>query len=115
MRFRCYERFINLSSVLSSGPVPDSPLEVGLGVSLDEGVDGAHTAVSLGGVVDWLGMVSGGRGRVSRNIPPHSSVNLMIWLGEGDTTRSSRSRSRSRGKAMDQTQAKHLVLEIVKP
>ena len=41
MRFRCYEKFIDLSSVLSSGPVPDFPLKVGLGVSLDEGVDGA--------------------------------------------------------------------------
>ena len=96
--------------------MPDSPLEVCLGVSLDEGVDGAHTAVSLGGVV-WGGlMVSRGWGLIWRwNVPPLSSVNLMIWLGEGDTTRSSRSRSRSRGKAMDQTQAKHLVLEIVKP
>ena len=31
--------------------MPDSPLEVGLGVSLDEGVDGANTSVGLGGVV----------------------------------------------------------------
>ena len=50
----CDMRFINLSSVLRSGPVPDSPLEVGLGVSLDEGVDGADTAVMLGGVVHGL-------------------------------------------------------------
>ena len=32
-----------LSSVLSSCSVSDSPLEVGLGVSLDKGVDGANT------------------------------------------------------------------------
>ena len=30
--------------------MPDSPLEVGLGVSLDEGVDGADTSMSLGEV-----------------------------------------------------------------
>ena len=42
-----------LSSVLSLGPVPDSPLEGCLGVSLDEGVDG--TGISLVG--------PGGRGR----------------------------------------------------
>ena len=80
MRFRCYERFINLSSVLSSGPVPDSPLEVGLGVSLDEGVDGADTSVGLGGVVDRLGMVSGGRGSVSRSVPPHPQNGLCTWM-----------------------------------
>ena len=80
MRFRCYERFINLSSVLSSGPVPDSPLEVGLGVSLDEGVDGADTSVGLGGVVDRLGMVSGGGGRVSWSVSPHSSVDWLFGL-----------------------------------
>ena len=51
--------------------MPDSPLEVGLGVSLDEGVDGANTSVSLGGVVDGLRMVSRGRGRVSRSVPPN--------------------------------------------
>ena len=63
----CDMRFINLSSVLSSGPVPDSPLEVGLGVSLDEGVDGANTAMSLGGVVHGLRCVlrRGVSGRVS--------------------------------------------------
>ena len=33
-----------LSSVLSSGPMSDSPLEVGLGVSLDKGVDGSNTS-----------------------------------------------------------------------
>ena len=75
----CYERFINLSSVLSSGPVSDSPLEVGLGVSLDEGVDGADTSMSLGGVVDGLGVVSGGRGSVSRSVPPHPQHGLSTW------------------------------------
>ena len=58
----------------------DSPLEVGLGVSLDEGVDGAHAAVSLGGVVDRLWMVSGGRGSVSRSVPPHPQNGLCTWM-----------------------------------
>ena len=50
--------------------MPDSPLEVGLGVSLDEGVDGANTAVGLRGVV-WGGLrVSGLRGGVPRSISP---------------------------------------------
>lgn len=34
----------HLSSVLRSNDVTDSPLEVGLGVSLDEGVDGSDAA-----------------------------------------------------------------------
>ena len=55
--------------------MPDSPLEVCLGVSLDEGVDGADTSMGFGGVVDRLRMVSGGRGHVSRSVSPHSSVN----------------------------------------
>ena len=58
----------------------DSPLEVCLGVSLDEGVDGANTSVGLGGVVDRLGMVSGGRGRVSRSVPPHPHNGLCTWM-----------------------------------
>ena len=58
----CDMMFINLSSVLSSGPVPDTPLEVGLGVSLDEGVDGANTAMSLWGVVHGLRCVLRRRG-----------------------------------------------------
>ena len=41
--------------------MPDSPLEVGLGVSLDKGVDGAHTPLVGGGVVGGGLMV--GRGR----------------------------------------------------
>ena len=57
----CHMMFINLSSVLSSGPVSDSPLEVGLGVSLDEGVDGANTPLVGGGVVGGGLMVGGGR------------------------------------------------------
>ena len=60
--------------------MPDSPLEVSLGVSLDEGVDGADTSVSLGGVIDRLRMVSGGRRRVSRSVPLHSSVNCLFCL-----------------------------------
>ena len=80
MRFRCYERFINLSSVLSSGPVPDSPLEVGLGVSLDEGVDGADTSVGLGGVEGGGLMVGRGRGSVSRSVPPHPQNGLCTWM-----------------------------------
>ena len=63
-------------AVLSSGPVPDSPLEVCLGVSLNKGVDGANTAVSLGGVVGGRLLVSGGRGLVSRSVSFHSSLNL---------------------------------------
>ena len=64
-------------SILGSGPVPDSPLEVCLGVSLDEGVDGANTAVSLGGVVGGGLMVSGGRRRVWRwNVPPYPQNGL---------------------------------------
>ena len=52
----------------------------GLGVSLDEGVDGAHTAVSLGGVVGGGLMVSGGRGCVWRwNVSFHSSISLS-WM-----------------------------------
>ena len=58
----------------------DSPLEVGLGVSLDEGIDGADTSVSLGGVVDGLGMVSRGRGSVSRSVPPHPQNGLSTWM-----------------------------------
>ena len=54
----------------------DSPLEVGLGVSLDEGVDGANTSVGLGGVVDRLGMLSRGRGTVSRSASAHSHEGL---------------------------------------
>ena len=60
--------------------MPDSPLEVCLGVSLDEGVDGANTSVGLGGVVDRLGMVSGGRGSVSRSVPPHPQNGLCTWM-----------------------------------
>ena len=63
----CDMRVMNLSSVLSSGSVPNSPLEVSLGVSLDEGVDGTNTAVTLvgGRVVHRLRCVLRRRG-VSR-------------------------------------------------
>ena len=55
----------------------DSPLEVGLGVSLDEGVDGADTSVGLGGVVRGGLMVSGGRRRVWRwNVSFNFSLSL---------------------------------------
>ena len=61
-----------LSAVLRPGPVPHAPLEVGLGVGLDEGVDGPHPAgraVVRGGG----GGVSGGGGPVAgRRVPPHS-------------------------------------------
>ena len=73
----CDMRFINLSSVLRSGPVPDSPLEVGLGVSLDEGVDGADTAVGLGGVVHGLRCVL--RRSVSGSISPQSILLCQLW------------------------------------
>ena len=76
-----YNKYTTYLAVLSSGPVPDSPLKICLGVSLDEGVDGAHTAVSLGGVVGGGFMVSRGRGCVWRwNIPPHSSLNWLFSL-----------------------------------
>ena len=66
--------------------MPDSPLEVGLGVSLDEGVDGADTSVGLGGVVRGGLMVSGGRGCVWRwNVPPNPqnglSTSMVLVLG----------------------------------
>ena len=61
-----------LSAVLGPGPVPHAPLEVGLGVGLDEGVDGPHPAgraVVRGGG----GGVSGGGGPVAgRRVSPHS-------------------------------------------
>ena len=78
MRLQCCdERVINLSSVLRSGPVPDSPLEVGLGVSLDEGVDGANTTWS----VMRGGMVSGcSRGCIPWNISPHPNKVLLAWI-----------------------------------
>ena len=94
-------------AVLSSGPVPDSPLEVCLGLSLDDGVDGALMAIVAppvsplegvgGGHVDVLEVVVPGVGAVSPG------------LGEGDAARSSGSRGLGRGEAKDQTQAKHLV------
>ena len=59
-------------AILRPGPVPDPPLKVCLGVSLDEGVDGAHTAVGLGGVVGGRLMVGWRRGRVTRSVSPHS-------------------------------------------
>ena len=62
-------------SILSSGPVPDSPLEVCIGVSLDEGVD----SVSLGGVVGDGLMVGGLRGGVPGSASPHS-VGWMVAL-----------------------------------
>ncbi len=62
-------------SILSPGPVPDSPLEVCLGVSLDEGVDGANTTMSLGGVVHGLRCVLRRR-CVSGSVPPYS----VSWL-----------------------------------
>ena len=77
-------------AVLSSGPVPDSPLEVCLGLSLDDGVDGALMAIVAppvsplegvgGGHVDVLEVVVPGVGAVSPG------------LGEGDAARSSGSR-----------------------
>ena len=50
-----------LSSILSPGPVSDSPLEVGLRVGLDEGVDGTHSAR---GAVGGSGGVGRGGGTV---------------------------------------------------
>lgn len=39
----------NLTAVLGTSPVPDAPLEVGLGVGLDEGVDGSNSSGSVVG------------------------------------------------------------------
>jgi len=59
-----------LAAVLDSGTVTDAPLEVGLGVSLDECVDGSNTSLGVG-----RGMV-GGRGPIWRGVPrsPHKAV-----------------------------------------
>merc|ERR1719278_2035647 len=65
-----------LSSILGSSPVPHSPLEVGLGVSLDKGVDWSNPA--LGSVV-WCRMVgSRGRGTIWRGISSHSVGNTVL-------------------------------------
>ena len=53
--------------------MPDSPLKVGLGVSLDEGVDGTNTTLVGGGVIGGGLMVGGGRRCVS------GSVSLYSW------------------------------------
>ena len=83
MRLRCWR--IYLSSVLRSGPVPGSPLEVGLWVSLNKGVDGADAAVSLGGVIQGGLMVGGGRGAIRwRGVPPHSDERLLTWISKFD-------------------------------
>ena len=60
--------------------MPDPPLEVCLGVSLDEGVDGANTAVSLGGVVGGGLMVLRLRGCVPGSVSPHS-VGWLVLVG----------------------------------
>ena len=65
-------------SIMSSGPVPNSPLKV-CRVIRDEGVDGAHTSVSPGGVVGGL-RVSGGRGLVSRSVSHHDSLKWLFCL-----------------------------------
>ena len=61
-----------LSSILSPSPVSDSPLEVGLRVGLDEGVDGTHSAR---GSVWGSGGVGGGGGTVWWwGVSPHSEL-----------------------------------------
>jgi len=44
------------SAVLDASHVPNAPLEVGVGVSLDEGVDGSHLASLVGGGVASVGL-----------------------------------------------------------
>jgi len=47
-------------SVLDTGHMSDSPLEVGIGISLDKGVDGSDLAwLVVGGGVSWIGLFVG--------------------------------------------------------
>ena len=65
-----------LPPVLDSGPVPHPPLEVGLGVGLDKGVDRSNSAVVLWGVV-YRG---GGRGAIAWwGVTPHSQGRSSIF------------------------------------
>ena len=71
-----------LSSVLSSSPVPDSPLEGCLGVSLDEGVDRTGISLGLGGAVE-------GWRSISFDSTTRDSLAEVCWdkgsdVGEGD-------------------------------
>ena len=64
--FSCY-----LSSILSSSPVSNTPLEVSLWIGLDEGVDGTNTSwrsmIGWGWVIGWSWRSIGWR-----SISPHS-------------------------------------------
>ena len=71
------EKFKILSPILSSGPVSDSPLEVGLGVSLDKGVDGANTTSGSCMIWDWLWGIGWGTSIGHWGIPS-DSVNWSI-------------------------------------
>ena len=80
------EIIINYLAILRPGSVPQSPLEVCLGVSLDEGVVGARSAIKATCVVGGYPREAGLRRRVSvsggcipRSISPHS-VNWMDGL-----------------------------------
>jgi len=64
------------SSVLGTGPVSDTPLEVGLWVSLDESVDGSNPA--LGSMMRCWVVRGGGGGAVRRGVTSHSVDNTII-------------------------------------
>merc|ERR1712210_63402 len=65
-----YFFIICLSSILRSSSVSHSPLEVGLGIGLDKGVDGSNPA--LGSMVGRWVVRSRGRWTVWRCISSHS-------------------------------------------
>merc|ERR1712223_2272707 len=64
------------SSVLGTSPVSDTPLEVGLWVSLAESVAGSNPAL---GSMMWCWVVrGGGGGAVRRGVTSHSVDNTII-------------------------------------
>ena len=65
-----------LSSVLSSSPVPDAPLEVGGFVGLDEGVDGSNSSLCM--VWGWSICRSGGT-IGGRSVSPDSQLWKTVW------------------------------------
>ena len=70
-----------LSAVLNSSTVSHAPLEVGLWVGLDEGVDGSDSALGVGG-----GVVGGGGRAVGRGVPPHPHHLVQPVIQDEDPT-----------------------------